>query len=86
MQGINLCLFELDIFHEKLLWNTIFSLFVTWSFNHLILMDQVLSLENLILILMKIINININVSENHLTLNINELSFIHKKLTLDIKC
>ena len=47
-------------------------------------MDQVLSLENLILILMKIINININVSENHLTLNINELSFIHKKLTLDI--
>ena len=52
MQGINSYLFELDIFNEKLLWSTIFSLFVTWSLNHLILMDQVLSLENLILILM----------------------------------
>ena len=32
------------------------------------------------------LNFNINVNENHLTLNINELSFIHKNLTLNIKC
>ena len=31
MERINSCLFELDIFNEKLLWSTIFSLFVTYS-------------------------------------------------------